>query len=474
MAKYPDNATATPTGDAVIAQLKRLKRRGADLSFTGQRGTATYRSACQAFKSYRQAVEAAGIDYASVARRRGGKWDRPTIIKRLRAIAKAGGVINSRGIRVTESQLFAAAVHWFGSYRAAIEAAGLDYANVRLQDPQRWSREAVVRELRRLRRQRAPLHPAAIGRDRPELVTAAYRYFGNYRKAVEAAGLNYLEVRTRPQRTWNGKRVVSEIRRLKRDGVGLWARSVRAKQSYLPRAAKDLFGSYPAAARAAGVMPAALRPPPYRIWSRDRVIDALRKMAKRDVNALAPTRMRASNSYLVRAAARRFGSYRRAVEAAGVDYDAIARTYAEPMPAAEILARLQTLERQGKDLRYTALNRSEPRLLNAARRRYGSYELAVRAAGIPYPPLPPLRHWTEAMVLGTLRDLHARGEDLRYQPIKRHRLPLYEAAKYYFGSYTNAVRLAGVSYTPMAEAQRVADRRRKLAAYRAARRPGKR
>jgi hypothetical protein len=30
--------------------------------------------------------------------------------------------------------------------------------------------------------------------------------------------------------------------------------------------------------------------------------------------------------------------------------------------------------------------------------------------------------------------------------MKTHRLPLYEAARYYFGSYTNAVRVAGINY----------------------------
>jgi hypothetical protein len=75
------------------------------------------------------------------------------------------------------------------------------------------------------------------------------------------------------------------------------------------------------------------------------------------------------------------------------------------------------------------------------------------------------------MVLSTLRDLHARGEDLRYRSVKTHRLPLYEAARYYFGTFTNALRVADVQYRPMATAQRAADHRRKLAAYHAARHP---
>ena len=457
-------------GDQVIAELRRLKRKGEDLSFTAQRDTDLWRSAQREFGSYRKAVEAAGINYTSVGRRRLTQWNRPVIREQLQALAKSGEALNSRRIRQTHPHLFNASRHWFGSYREAVRSAGLHYADIRLQDPHRWSREGIVRELRRLRRAGEPMHPAAIGRDRPELVVAAYRYFGTYRKAVEAAGLDYTTVRLRPQRTWDRKRVIAEIRRLKAEGRGLWARAVRTTDPYLTRAAKDHFGSYEAAAKAAGVEADALRPPPYRVWSKDHVLDVLRAQAKRDVGALAPTRMRAANSYLVRAAAERFGSYRKAVEAAGVDYGAIARTYLPAMSAPDVIARLKALSRQGKDLRYAGLNRLEPRLLNAARRRFGTYEAAVRAAGIAYPPLPPLRHWTEDAVLGTLRDLHARGEDLRYSAVKRFRLPLYEAARHYFGSYTNALRVAEIRYRPMAAAHRAADRKRKMAAYRAARR----
>jgi len=402
------------------------------------------------------------------------KWNERIIRRRLRELLRQGVPLNSRSIRQTNCPLFSATMHWFGSYRAGVEAAGLEYEKIRLQDPHRWSRDAVIRELRRFRRERLPMHHQGMSRQMPELVTAAYRYFGTYRRAVEAAGINYLDVRIRPQRIWDKRRIISELKQLRRDRRGLWARSVRLTHPYLPRVAKSHFGSYRAAARAAGISAEAIKPPPYRKWSSQRVLEALKEIAAPDEKALAPTRMRNERPYLVRAAARRFGSYRRAVEAAGVDYLSIARVLARPMPPHEVIARLQALQQRGKDLRYSAINRTEPRLLNAARQRFGSYQEAMQAAGIAYPPLPPLRHWTEKLVLNTLLDLHARGEDLRYRAVKKHRLPLYEASRYYFGSYVNAVRVAGIRYTRMAASQRITDRRKKLTAYRDERRMGRR
>jgi hypothetical protein len=461
------------TEEQVVASLRRLKRQGEDISFSARRGTDIWGAAYRQFGSYRNAVEAAGIDYESISRRRFTKWNPQIIRKELRELFRGGKPMNSRRLRESRPTLFSAANHWFGSYRAAIEAAGLKYEKIRLEDPNRWSRENIILELRRLRREGKELHHNAISQHMPELVTAAYRYFGTYRKAVEAAGIDYLKVRIRPQRTWNKKRIISELKELERAGRGLWARSVRTTHPYLPRVAKEHFGSYPAAARAAGITPSAIKPPPYRIWSRQHVLDTLKQIARKDINALAPTRLREEKPYIVRAAAKRFGSYRKAVEAAGVDYLKIARVYARSMPDHEVIARLQTLQQRGRDLRYSAIDQAEPRLLNAARRRFGSYSAAMQAAGIAYPPLPPLRHWSEKMVLNTLLNLHDRREDLRYRAVKKLRLPLYQAARYYFGTYENAVKVAGIRYTPMAASHRTADRRRKLSNYRAARKTGR-
>lgn len=167
---------------------------------------------------------------------------------------------------------------------------------------------------------------------------------------------------------------------MSRKRMGLWEREVRRASPYLPRAAKQLYGSYPAAARAAGIDAVALSPPPYRFWSTQRVIEALQQLHQEN-KPLYPARLIAARPYLYRVAVRRFGTYRKAIEAAGLEY-----------------------------------------------------------------PVRPKRHWSEPLVLKTIRDLHQERADLRHAPIKKKRLPLYEAARYYFGTYVNAVRVAGIDY----------------------------
>jgi hypothetical protein len=373
--------------DHVVAELQRLHRRNYDLSFTAQRSGALWRAAYRHFGSYRKAVEAAGLDYASLARKR-GRWDRGTIIQNLRHLFRQGRNISSRGLRRSHTSLHAAAIHWFGSYRQAIEAAKLPWAKVTRRSPNYWNRAAIVAQIRERYRHGQPIHHAAMDREQPHVVVAAYRYFGHYGPAVDAAGLKYKErVRVRPPRTWDRRRVCRELRELYERGVGLWERRVRQVRPYLPRVARQLFGSYAAAAKVAGIAPAALKPPAFRLWSPQ-----------------------------------------------------------------NILTRLQQLEAAAVPLYTSKLIASNPGLYRAAVRTYGSYRNALKAAGLSYPP-PMLRHWTERLVLKTLRDLHRSGTDLRYNSIKKRYLPLYEAARHYFGQYTNSVRVAGIDYDAMVRAQ---------------------
>jgi len=102
---------------------------------------------------------------------------------------------------------------------------------------------------------------------------------------------------------------------------------------------------------------------------------------------------------------------------------------------------------------------SDRRIPDAAKRLFGSLEAAAHAAGLSYARPQPqhnrrgIGHWTEELVVQTLRDLHRDGLDLRHRHMKERCLPLFFAAKHFFGSYVNAVRLAGIDYLEMSQAQ---------------------
>jgi hypothetical protein len=381
------------------------------------------------------------------------RWSRELVVVELSKASKRGQPLWSRHLRKSNPALHSAAIHWFGNYRNAVAAAGLDYSNVRKLELGRWNPKTVCRQLRQLHQQKLPIHHAAVDRDHPDLMVAAYRYFGSYGSAVKAAGLNYDRIRVRPMPSWDKKRVQRRIKELERCEAGLWKRAVRRADPYLQRAADRCYGSYEKAIRAAGISSTALRPPPYRQWSPSRITDDLRKLYRRNPRLLKPTNLSQDQHRLLQACRRRFGSYERALAAAGIKYKEVARVTAPPLSAAEIITWLKDLFDKGRDLRYSKLAQSNPRLLEASRRCFGSYERAINAAGFDYPPAPPMRHWTAAIVLKTIKTLHRQHKDLRYRQFRKARLPLFEAARHYYGTYLNAIKAAGINYTDMVSDQ---------------------
>jgi hypothetical protein len=359
----------------------------------------------------------------------------------------------SRSIRNSHRPLYSAARHWFGSYSGAVEAAGLDYRQVRQMEMGRWNRKTVVQELRKLRREKVPLHHAAIERHRADLVLAAYRYFGSYRAAVKAAGLPYERIRIREMPSWDKKRIIGELRRFKAEGHGLWKRAARRKEPYIVRAAKRCFGSYERAAKAAGIDAALLQPPTYRFWSPQRIVEDLQKLYRKSPSRLKPADLIVSHPRLLRACRRQFSTYREALQAARIPYAEVARVTEPALLPVQIVEQLQELFEEGKDLRYSKMAVNHPRIINSARARFGTYANAMRAARLDYPPLAPVRHWTAAIVIKNLRELERRETDLRMRAVRRKHLPLYEACRHYFGNYPSAVRAAGIDYDAMVQRQ---------------------
>jgi hypothetical protein len=329
----------------------------------------------------------------------------------------------------------------------------MKYEKIRQMEPGRWNTTTVRRELRRLHRDKEALHHAALQRAHPDLMLAAYRYFGSYGSAVDAAGLNYNRIRIRPMPSWDKKRIILRLKEITKEDTGLWKRAVRRTDPYLERAAKRCFGSYERATKAVGISPKLLEPPTYRQWSPARIADDLRSIYRKSPKLLKPSTLAETNHRLLQATRRQYGSYKKALEAAGIAYGKVARVTAPPLPAEQITSWLKDLFEAGRDLRYSHLARQNPRLLEAARRRFGSYQAAINAAGLDYPPAPPMKHWTPTLVLKTLKDLRRRKIDLRFRQLREARLPLFEAAKHYFGTYLAAVKAAKIDYDEVVSEQ---------------------
>ncbi|MBN2536906.1 hypothetical protein JXB37_01370 [candidate division WOR-3 bacterium] len=187
---------------------------------------------------------------ASAARRRYRRWSRDEVVREIRSISARGGQLNSGHVARTFPALAYAARKYVGSWEAAIEAAGLDYSAIRRKNF--WNRRRIVERIKELNREGKPLHVSLAEREYRGLVGAATMYFGSWQKAIRAAGLDYSKIKR--QKDWSRSEVVREIRRMRREKVELGTTiPVRKKYRNLHAAAIRYFGSWAEAMRAAGL-----------------------------------------------------------------------------------------------------------------------------------------------------------------------------------------------------------------------------
>jgi hypothetical protein len=146
------------------------------------------------FGGWREAVIAAGIDYDAYIK--GFKenqieHDKRSIVEEIQRLYREGRIDELSGAWRYHLTLFRKARHRFGSWRKAIEAAGLNYDEV--VQRQKWTPEKIIAEIKRLYMEGKDLSITAMQRSYPNLVAIAQspRYFGSWRAAIEAAGLDY-------------------------------------------------------------------------------------------------------------------------------------------------------------------------------------------------------------------------------------------------------------------------------------------
>ncbi len=175
-------------------------------------------------------------------------WSRDDVVKEIRKLQKQGSQLNSGHIARVQPALAYAARRYVGSWEKAIQAAGFDYSEIRRKSF--WSKKKIVSQIRELKAEGRPLHVSAAEKEYCGLVGAATMYFGSWRKAIQAAGLDYSRIKQ--QKEWSKKAIVREIRRLHRQGMPLGTTiPVREKYRILHAAAVRYYGSWAEAMRAA-------------------------------------------------------------------------------------------------------------------------------------------------------------------------------------------------------------------------------
>lgn len=264
-----------------------------------------------------------------------------------------------------------------------------------------WTREMILRHILQREAEGQPLTTGGEGVDH-NLYCASRRIFGSWRNAIIAAGIPPERVLTWER--WSPAKILSKIRLISRRRRPLTSDEIERRYHNLVSAARRHFGSWSKAVLAAGVDPTKLQ----RVvpWSRERVIEAILTRTLRNEPLVA--RLIEPRS-LVDAGHRFFGSWRAAVSAAGMDPRVTELPPRRKKKPARVLTRVATPKRprkqppvwtderilqaivdrvrEGKRINSWAVSRDHASLYRTARRHFGTWDAAIRAAGFD-----PLEH----------------------------------------------------------------------------------
>jgi hypothetical protein len=309
------------TKQEVIDLLRALAREHPETRLTDLHSHSAWGAMVRLFGSIQNALHAAGL--AGWPKSEFEIWNRRRVIAALREQHKTGA-------RRRDALVNAAAIRYFGSLRAACEAAGVPLLRTE------WSKQALIEELRTR---------AARGEHRLDerLMAACRTWFGGVVAARRAAGVEV------PRVTWSVERTVARLRERARDGQ----LEVRGQ---LRRACRRHFGSIDAARRFAKVAA---------------IIETWPKAVLQRYLAAHP-RARVRDA-LERVCIRHFGSVARAYDGAGVE-DRPRDGY-EAWSERHVLRELRRRVAAGKAL--------SAAFIKVCTRYFGTTEAARTAAGVP-------------------------------------------------------------------------------------------
>lgn len=224
---------------------------------------------------------------------------------------------------------------------------------------------------------------------------------------------------------------------MEKTGASLKANEVREVHRGLYKAARRYFGSWGNAVEAAGIDREVISN--YRTWTATRVLDAIHKFDRQGV-PLNSSSIFQTDCRVLYAARKIFGSWDDALRAAGYDPHLI-RLNRPRWTREGIIALLQKRAKDG--LSVAARNIVPTAAVPAAQRLFGSWASALKAAGMICPPAGR-PYWSRVSIVEEILTRQQANRPLDCTTAIKEVQRLYSAASRHFGSWSEALRAAGI------------------------------
>jgi hypothetical protein len=298
-----------------------------------------------------------------------------------------------------------------------------------------FTRDQVLQYIRELARDGCPLARTSVSTG---LADAGIRIFGTWDDALRAAGEDPLDHRMLGG--WTREAILERIRVVARDAPMTDGRAF-AEHQRLYNLAMGEFGAWSRAIEAAGLDPA--DHVDARFWTVDKAAAWVRERHA----ASDSFRTRDTPGGLMSFVARETGqTWVEFVESLGIAYPTYSRR--EPWTDAEVLTKIRARRRRGAPLNSGAVTSDgDAALARQASERFGSWDAALKAAGVDPARVRLKRPWTREDVLDAIRGRQGRGLSLRRKDVLADDGRIVVAAEKLFPKplpWVRALRAAGL------------------------------
>lgn len=272
------------------------------------------------------------------------------------------------------STLYGHARRLFGSLEAAVWASGINYDKERVQVL--WTRTGILEWIRREWRKGRDIRPGVTKTLSAGVFNAAVREFGGWYPAIRAAKIRgFTEVRLRK---WTPETLIAS---LKSYGPEVRLQDVAVKDPGLASTLRRTFGCWAKAREAAGYTPTLPSRP--RRWTEQVIVQTIRERGRSQ--SRLRTRVFVDLGGFAKAAADMFGSWPKAVRAAGFTYVEAPTTGPYKWTREAILKTIQARAASGKSLWTVDVRNEGGALYDAALRAFGGWDNALQAARVERP-----------------------------------------------------------------------------------------
>jgi hypothetical protein len=373
--------------ETVVAAIRGEIIAGNEVSYfaTFKRVPSLLRAGVRTFGSWRNAIEATGLNYDDIKKYR--TWSEERVIAVIQAHAEEGHDLSWRSTFATlDPSLAAAALNYFDDWHKALEAAGLNPELIAKY--KRWSLESIEEELRLRVEEGAGVGYTSFKETQRGIIDATYRRvesFAEFRNSVVGEPpktIKELKIiennpsikKSKKRELWTKEKIVLEIKNRANQNIPLYYKAIFVENRSLLRAGERHFGKWSKAIEEAGLCYNSIRL--LKQWDHEKVIDRIQFWIEREENLNYTHVAQKLDSELAAAATRttRFNSWDKALLAAGVDPDSTKITTSWTI--GRVMMRLNIMQEYGIELKTDQIKSYAPDLLAAVYYYVGSLSKA--------------------------------------------------------------------------------------------------